>query len=205
MKRNPSKKTEQSKACGESLFTLEVSLIGGPVTEEFVRQNPLVSRTIQIRGSQTLEDLHNAIFDAFDRDDEHLYAYEFGKRPLERNAKKYVTKYELEGPFADEVDHEGLVHDTTIGALDLKPRQAFFYWFDFGDDWWHKIKVVSIEEGASEGKYPRVTKKVGDSPPQYPHWDEEDPDEEDEEDEDEEDEEDDDEEEEEEEEDEGEK
>src|SRR5512135_50291 len=32
-----------------------------------------MSRTIQIRGDQTLEDLHHAIFDAFDRWDEHMY------------------------------------------------------------------------------------------------------------------------------------
>jgi hypothetical protein len=31
-----------------------------------------ISRTIEIRGNQTLEDLHHAIFDAFDRFDEHM-------------------------------------------------------------------------------------------------------------------------------------
>jgi len=42
----------------DRLFTLEVALIGGPVTEEFVDENPVVSRTIEIGGDQTLEDLH---------------------------------------------------------------------------------------------------------------------------------------------------
>ena len=51
---------------------------------------------------------------------------------------------------------------------------AFGYWFDFGDDWWHQINVVAIQDEAPEGTYPRATKRVGASPPQYPNWDEED-------------------------------
>jgi hypothetical protein len=43
----------------------------------------------------------------------------------------------------------------------------FGYWFDFGDDWWHQINVVLIVEEMPAGDYPRVTKRVGASPPQY--------------------------------------
>ena len=55
------------------LYTLEVFLLSGPITEKFAKENPEISRTIQIRGDQTLEDLHHALFDAFDRSDEHMY------------------------------------------------------------------------------------------------------------------------------------
>jgi hypothetical protein len=60
---------------------------------------------------------------------------------------------------------------TTIGSLGLKAWQAFGYWFDFGEDWWHQINVVAIEDKAPSGKYPRVTKRIGKSPPQYADWD----------------------------------
>ena len=33
-----------------SLYTLEVFLISGPITEKFAKKNPEISRTIQIRG-----------------------------------------------------------------------------------------------------------------------------------------------------------
>ncbi len=36
------------------LYTLEVTLIDGFLTEEFVEKNPVVSRTLQVRGDQTL-------------------------------------------------------------------------------------------------------------------------------------------------------
>src|SRR4051794_8445343 len=72
------------------LYTLEVFLIGGPVTQKFAKRNPVVSRTILIRGDQSLEDLHHAIFDAFGREQEHMYEFQFGERPMDPNALRYV-------------------------------------------------------------------------------------------------------------------
>jgi Plasmid pRiA4b ORF-3-like protein len=66
------------------------------------------------------------------------------------------------------------VERTIIGSLGLKVDDAFGYWFDFGDDWWHQINVVAIDETAGRGKFPKVIKRVGESPPQYVDWDEED-------------------------------
>ena len=50
--------------------------------------------------------------------------------------------------------------------------QSFGYWFDFGDDWWHQINVEAIEDKVPRGKFPKVTKREGKSPPQYPAEDE---------------------------------
>lgn len=33
--------------------------------------------------------------------------------------------------------------------------------------WWHQIDVLAIDEKAPKGKYPKMTKRVGKSPPQY--------------------------------------
>ena len=169
------------------LFTLDVFLISAPVTEEFAERNPTVSRIIQIKGNQTLEDLHYAIFDAFDREEEHLYEFQFGKRPRDRDAERYVLPMEMgDGVFGGFGRRRRTASDltrTTIGSLDLVVKQAFYYWFDFGDDWWHQINVVAIEEQAPSGKYPKVTTRVGASPPQYPDWGDEDDDEDEEDDE----------------------
>ena len=67
----------------------------------------------------------------------------------------------------------GDVTQTRLGAIGLNGDDAFGYWFDFGDDWWHQINVVAIQPEAPAGTYPRVTKRVGASPPQYDDWDEE--------------------------------
>jgi hypothetical protein len=156
------------------LFTLEVYIIGGPMTEDFIKKNKIVCRTIQIRGDQTLEDLHYAIFDAFGREDQHMYEFQVGgKGPMDSKARRYVLSGAFENPIPGSRRAAGDVTRTTIGSLGLKTDDAFGYWFDFGDDWRHQVSVVSITEKAGRGNYPKVTKRVGTSPPQYVDWDEE--------------------------------
>jgi hypothetical protein len=166
-------KKQAAKAAGrdEKLYTLDVFIIGGPMTEGFLKKNRVISRTIQIRGDQTLAELHRAIFDAFDREEEHMYEFQVGgERPMDSRARRYV----LPACMHDDDKPAGDVKSTTLGSLGLQDRDVFGYWFDFGDDWWHQIDVVAIEEGAARGKFPKVTKRVGKSPPQYADWDEED-------------------------------
>ncbi len=186
------KHKKQEEVGAPALYKLQVILIDGPVTQKFVSLNPEVSRTIAIRGDQTLEDLHWAIYEAFDREEEHMYEFQFGKKPHDRKAKRYVIPEALEqtdvGFFSSFLDGAGLGDDTDegesdedasrtiIGSLPLKPRSTFWYWFDFGDEWWHKIKVVSIEKDYPKGRYPRVVERVGQSPPQYPDGNEDDAD-----------------------------
>jgi hypothetical protein len=155
----------------EPVYTLEVCILEGPMREEFIRKNRVISRTIQIRGDQTLEELHYAIFDAFDREEEHMYEFQIGgKSPMDPKARRYVMASIIE----DKSKPAGYVSHTTLGSLGLQADDAFGYWFDFGDDWWHQINVLAIDEKAHpRRKYPKVIKRVGESPPQYANWDEE--------------------------------
>ena len=155
------------------LYTLEVFLLSGPITEKFAKKNPVVSRTIQIRGDQTLEDLHHAIFDAFGRWEEHMYEFQFGKGPMDPKAPRYVLPSAFEIESGEDNPPAGRVDQTTIESLGLKVGDSFGYWFDFGDDWWHQINVEAIEDKVPRGKFPKVTKRVGKSPPQYADEDEE--------------------------------
>ena len=159
----------------DRLFTLDVYIISGPMTEDFIKKNKVICRTIQIRGDQTLEDLHYAIFKAFDREDQHPYEFQVGgKGPMDPEARRYVLPGRFESLLPTTPTPVGDVTHTTIGSLGLQKDDVFGYWFDFGDDWWHQIDVVDIEQEAGDGKYPKITKRVGESPPQYVDWDEED-------------------------------
>jgi hypothetical protein len=155
------------------LFTFDICIVNGPMTESFVRKNPVVSRTIEIRGDQTLADLHQAVFGAFDREDEHLYEFQIGgTKPMDPKARCYMPALALDDPFGDKPP-AGDVARTAIRSLGLKAGDVFGYWFDFGDDWWHRIEVLAIGEGAPRGRLPKVTRRVGKSPPQYVDWDRE--------------------------------
>ncbi len=152
-------RTETSQQ--SQLYTFEVSLISGPFSEKFITKNPVVSRTIAIRGDQTFEDLHQAIFDAFGREEEHMFEFQIGgKGPQDPSAQCYVSD-------AENAEAAGNVRDTRIDAVGLHDEMAFGYWFDYGDDWWHQVSVMSITEPIPKGTYPNVTKRIGASPPQY--------------------------------------
>jgi len=165
------KKTASPRRPYKELYTLEVCIISGPITRGFARKNRAICRTIQIRGDQTLHHLHSAIFNAFDREEEHMYEFQVGgKGPMDPKARKYVLPMALNDPFSEDKP-SGAVTRTTIGSLGLKVGDAFGYWFDFGDDWRHQINVAAVVRGVPRGKYPKVTKRVGKSPPQYVDWD----------------------------------
>ena len=132
---------------GVRLYTLEVVLAEGPVSEEFLEQNPDVSRTIEIRGDQTLEDLHEAALAAFDRTDDQLFTFYLGA--------------------GRKADGKPLVPAESVGSLNLRVGRRLRYHFDLDDDWTHDVKVTAVGDPVAGVDYPRVTRRVGESPPQY--------------------------------------
>jgi hypothetical protein len=133
-------------------------------------------RRIALRGSQTLDDLHEAIFEGFDRYDDHLYSFYFPKpgakgRDRLRDAVEFSHPYMTEKPdMFDETTRNAA--NAKLASLKLKPKQVFAYLFDFGDNWMHETTVEATDAPAEKGKYPRVLEKHGKSPPQYPDMDE---------------------------------
>ena len=143
-----------------ALYVLEVFLAGGPTGPEF--DNKEVSRVIEIRGDQTLEQLHEAIFEAYERWDEHAYEFQFGKRPYDPAGPNYGV-----AGSTGQTGKGGDARTTTLDELGFEQRRVFGYWFDFGDDWYHQIHVKKIDTAIPTVTYPRVTRRVGKSPPQY--------------------------------------
>jgi hypothetical protein len=128
-------------------------------------------RTIAMRGDQTLAQLHDEIFQAFDRFDDHLYSFYFPKALRRRGPvarpKEYVSpiSFEDSGPDGRRFN----AASTTVDELNLKAGQTFEYLFDYGDSWWHEIHVQHVGSIAVGRRYPGVLEKHGQSPPQYGH------------------------------------
>jgi hypothetical protein len=143
-----------------NLYVVSVFLVNGPTSNKFA--NKEISRVIEIRGDQTLEQLHEAIFQAYDRWEHHMYEFQFGKRPFDPDGAIYGgtnPKSRKKGA--------GDARTTKLDDLNLKPGRVFGYWFDFGEDWYHQVQVDRIEKAIPTVTYPRVIKRVGKSPPQY--------------------------------------
>lgn len=138
-------------------------------------------RRIAIRGDQTLNDLHWAIYQAFDRYDDHLYAYYISadtskktRAQVIRNSIRYIHPYALDA-YLERTGEEKNAETTTIASLHLIKGQVFYYLFDFGDEWWHVITVEQTDAEADAAlRYPAVIAKRGESPAQYAEYDEED-------------------------------
>jgi len=61
--------------------------------------------------------------------------------------------------------------ETRINDIELKEKDVFHYLFDFGDDWWHRIRVQKIGNLRTAKKHMKLIKSVGKSPDQYPDYD----------------------------------
>lgn len=138
------------------IYTLRVGLAG---TSD-------IWRTIEIKGDQTLDQLHNAIFKAYERCDEHLYAFFLSNKPWDSS-----SEYGLPDPNGDRKIKNS--KRTKIDSIHLQEKKKFLYLFDFGDEWHHPIQVLSIREEEAAGRYPRIVESKGEAPPQYPYLEDE--------------------------------
>jgi hypothetical protein len=135
-------------------------------------------RRIEILGHQSLDQLHEAIFYAFDRYDPHMYSFYLTK-PGSKSRKRFLESPEFTHPFVIEESYgftEKQIQDaskTKIGELGLKEKSKFEYLFDFGDEWLHEVTLEKILDVFPKKEYPIVTKKAGESPEQYPDADSE--------------------------------
>ena len=106
-----------------------------------------MTRTLEVRGDQTLQDLHEAALAAFDRKDDQLYSFYLGAG-RHREGKE-------------------LLPASTIGELNLRVGRRLRYHFDPEDDWTHDVKVKAVGDPEPGAMYPREVRRVGESPPQY--------------------------------------
>ncbi len=132
-----------------------------------LKWKPGVWRTVEMRGDQTLEDLHYIIQDAFHWDDDHLYAFYL-------SGKRYDALTEVSAPrnFGGDEEEPPLTDEVTLAHLDLKRGQKFLYLFDFGDNLEHDIEYLGAFTPKGNVEYPRVAEAHGEAPAQYPNWEE---------------------------------
>ena len=151
----------------QQVFELEVELLYAPVglDERIVRR-------VRINGDNTLQDLHLAIHQAFDRREDEAFEFMFGP-PYDPETRRYTGSGQ---DFDDEDDSPFAATGVRLDALGVKPDDSFGYLFDFSDEWVHRVTVSSIKEVHGRSLPPQVVSRVGESPPQLPSpgepWDE---------------------------------
>ena len=124
-----------------------------------VSVSPGVWRKIQLSHLHTLLDLHEAIQDAFDFDDDHLYSFFMDAKRYSRNV--YESPNSENGPYVDEVN---------IGELELYEGQRILYLFDYGDSWEFNIVLEKIDSRGPLPLNPKIVEKKGKAPEQYRYF-----------------------------------
>lgn len=125
-----------------------------------------VTRKIELKDAQTLDDLHEVIiYKSFGWDDPHMYSFFFDNKPYSKNLK---MEYSC-NPEADDFTEEKPNSSTTkLKELNLKKNQKFLFVFDFGDDHQFGINVEGFGEVQEGKKYPLILEEKGKAPKQYP-------------------------------------
>lgn len=118
-------------------------------------------RRIEVAGEHTLLDLHYAIQEAYDFDDDHLYSFFMdGERWSDES---FSSLDDEEGPFVDEV---------CIGELGLSVGQRILYLFDYGDEWRFGVELEEVRTEGSRPSHPKIVEEKGKNPEQYQYYEE---------------------------------
>lgn len=124
-----------------------------------------VTRKIEMRDTQTLDDLHYAIiFGSFGWEEGHMYSFYFDNVPYSKARSMECCCYTEPDPSTGERPNPT---STKLSELNLKQGQKFLFVFDFGDDHQFGIEVVGFGRSRSKGKYPLIIAQKGRAPKQY--------------------------------------
>mgnify|MGYP000094206635 CR=1 FL=1 len=163
----------KSKSDKITLYRLKVSL-------DFNRKVPMTKlhRIIELSEKATFEQLHYQIFEAFERYDPHMYRFYLTR---DKKVTGIKTLYDCADQdivgMGSEYDEKTYQDATTYRLQDasLKEKDLIYYWFDFGDDWIHRIRIEKIyalhtryieDYQVDEPVFGEIT-GVGEAPPQY--------------------------------------
>jgi len=126
-----------------------------------------VTRKLELKDTQTLDDLHETIiYKSFRWDDPHLYSFFMDNKSCSKNRDmEYSCDTE-----PDLFDEERKSSHTPLKALNLKQDQKFLFLFDCGDDHRFEITVEGFSNIKKRTRHPVILEEKGKAPNQYPRY-----------------------------------
>ncbi len=115
---------------------------------------PAIWRRVELSGSTTLKQLHGILQIVMGWENYHLHVFEAGK-----------IRYGIRDrdDFTDQTLPEAKVE---ISEVLRRKGAKLMYWYDFGDDWYHRITLEAVSEPDPEVAYPRVLEGARGCPPE---------------------------------------
>lgn len=126
-------------------------------------------RVIEIRSTASFLDLHEAIQQAVDFENDHLFEFYLGRNPGNR---AYAIGRE---PNWDTFNPIKTYRSIKLsGVWPLPKGMNLYYLFDFGDNWLFQVNKTRHKDKIAQPGivYPRVIEAKGKNPVQYPDYEE---------------------------------
>lgn len=118
-------------------------------------------RRITIPAGLLLDDLSDAIREAYEFDDDHLYRFIYENRVGLKRFIYHPLTLMNEYPSTDQ---------TRVGDLPLQAGEMMIYNYDFGDNWEFPVTLEKIDPPDREMKRAQIIESKGKAPEQYPTW-----------------------------------
>ena len=119
-----------------------------------------VYREIDIKSTQTFEDLHKVIQVAINFDDSKGASF-YLSDDLWRKGEEFVLNN-------DKKKDKKLMSKGKLLTYIEDPHQKFIYVFDYDEPWSFYVELIKIPDEDKKVSYPKCTKSVGIAPKQYP-------------------------------------
>ena len=125
-------------------------------------EDDTIYRDIAIKHSQTFQDLHYAILDAYEFDRKHKATFFRSNDGWERGREISLELYDKRYAAPPLI-----MVETKIASEIKDTNQKFIYLYDFIKNWTFQISLISVvKEENPRFAYPLVTRKEGIGPPQ---------------------------------------
>jgi len=118
-----------------------------------------VYREIDIKSTQTFEDLHNVIQVSINFDNSKGASF-YLSDDLWRKGEEFVLNH-------DKKKDKTLMSKGKLLTYIEDPHQKFIYVFDYDQPWEFYVELIKIPEEDKKINYPKCTKSVGIAPKQY--------------------------------------
>jgi hypothetical protein len=136
----------------------------------YLEDNEDVYRDIDIKASQTFEQFHTIIQEAFKFDAKHAASFFVSDDYWRKNQEITLHKEDLpldEEEIRKHVDPKKLMSEIKIAKYIEQPHQRFAYVFDPDVQWTFLIEMLKIVEENAKTTYPSIIKSIGTAPKQY--------------------------------------
>jgi hypothetical protein len=125
-----------------------------------LEDNEDIYRDIEIKSTQTYEDLHVSILQAINFDNKHNASF-FISDDYWRKGQEIALQHEKENEAGKK-----LMSKCKIAVFIDDPHQKILYVYDPATQWVFQLELLKILED-SKGEYPKCVKSIGIAPKQY--------------------------------------